>query len=130
MSPRQPGECSVCGQAIPPTASSCPVCGGRSIFVSTEINVTGGLIPYGNMKALLSYYIAMCGVFPCLFPAGLIGLVLGLLGLAHAKAHPEARGRYHAYAGIFCGVLFGFGWPVLYFSGLLNKLDQLIRSLF
>ena len=81
MSPRQPGECSVCGQAIPPTASSCPVCGGRSIFVSTEINVTGGLIPYGNMKALLSYYIAMCGVFPCLFPAGLIGLVLGLLGL-------------------------------------------------
>ena len=56
--------------------------------------------------------------------------VLGLLGLAHAKAHPEARGRYHAYAGIFCGVIFGFGWPVLYFSGMLDKLGQLIQSLF
>ena len=127
MSARQPDECSVCGHTIPPTASSCPVCGGGTLFVSTEINATAGLIPYTNLKALLSYYIAMCGVFPCLFPAGLVGLVLGLQGLARARHGPEVRGHYHAYAGIACGALFGIGWPLLllalYFLGGCDNLE-------
>ncbi|HLZ08333.1 MAG TPA: DUF4190 domain-containing protein [Chloroflexota bacterium] len=71
-----------------------------------ESDATGGLIPYKNGMALGSYY---CGVFSLIPCFGLvlapIALVLGFMGLGHAKKHPTARGQAHAWVGIVLGAL-------------------------
>jgi hypothetical protein len=51
-------------------------------------------------------------IIPC-FPIGLAGLVLGILGLKHARLHPQSKGRVHAWIGIIAGGLFGILWTVL-----------------
>jgi predicted Zn finger-like uncharacterized protein len=68
------------------------------------------LIPYRNGRALAAYY---CGVFsfiPCIgLILGPIALVLGILGLRFARAHPSAKGTGHAIAGIVCGSITTLG---------------------
>ena len=39
--------------------------------------------------------------------------ILGLLGLKFARAHPESKGKVHAWVGIVVGGLFGFGYLAL-----------------
>ena len=71
----------------------------------------GGLIPYKNSSALIAYYLGVFSIIPCLgIVLGLAGFVLGLKGLKFAKAHPEAKGKTHAWVGILMGGLFGFGY--------------------
>ena len=69
---------------------------------------TGGLIPYKNAKALASYYCGVFGLISCFLMLGIFGIVpiiLGFLGLKHAKQHPEAKGQAHAITGIILGIL-------------------------
>jgi len=74
----------------------------------------GTVIPYRNMPALISYYLAVFSSIPCLgIPLGLAAVVLGLIGLKRARERPEARGRVHAWVGIVFGALFGLGYLVL-----------------
>jgi hypothetical protein len=64
------------------------------------------IIPYKNPKALAAYYLAVFSLIPCL--GGLLGLaalILGFLGLSAASAHPEAKGKAHAWVGILLGGL-------------------------
>ncbi len=71
----------------------------------------GGLIPYKNSKALLSYYMGLFAVLPVF---GLIlavpALILGIKGLKFANSNPEARGKAHAWVGIIGGGLFTVLW--------------------
>ena len=71
-------------------------------------DATGGLIPYKNAKALISYYCGVFGLISCFLVLGCFGIVpiiLGVMGLKYAKEHPEAKGQAHAIVGIVLGSL-------------------------
>ena len=71
-----------------------------------EGDVTGGLIPYKNGKALAAYYTGIFGLIPCIGSVlGPIAVVLGFLGLGHASKYPESKGRAHAIVGIALGLV-------------------------
>ena len=71
------------------------------------------IIPYKNMPALISYYLAVFSIIPCLgILLGLAAVVFGIIGLKRARERPEARGKIHAWVGIALGALFGFGYLV------------------
>ena len=59
------------------------------------------LIPTGNPKALLSYYIGLASLIPCfgLFSAP-VAIALGVKGLRAYNENPAAFGKGHAIAGI------------------------------
>jgi hypothetical protein len=77
-----------------------------------EPDATGGIIPYKNPSALIAYYCGVFSVIPC-FPIGFAGVVLGVMGLRYANAHPTARGKVHAWIGIAAGGIFGLLWLVV-----------------
>lgn len=65
------------------------------------------MIPDKNPSALMSYYLGIFSVIPCLaIPMGIAAVVLGLKGLRLVKGRPEVRGRTHALVGIIAGGLF------------------------
>ncbi len=69
-----------------------------------EGDATGGVIPYKNGKALAAYYCGVFSLIPCLGGVlGPIAVVLGFLGLGHARRHPESKGQVHAVVGIVLG---------------------------
>lgn len=71
------------------------------------------VIPYRNMPAVISYYLAVFSLIPCLgIPLGLAAVVLGAIGLKRAREQPECKGRVHAWTGIILGGLFGFGYLI------------------
>lgn len=77
-------------------------------------DATGGIIPYKNSKALISYYCGVFSLIPCL--GGLLGptaLILGFLGLAHNRKYPESKGTAHSIVGIILGGLVTIGHIVL-----------------
>jgi hypothetical protein len=75
-----------------------------------EGDVTGGLIPYKNAKALASYYCGVFSLIPCLGGVlGPIALILGFLGFSYANKHPKASGKAHAIVGIILGLLTTLG---------------------
>lgn len=98
-------KCRYCGEAIGPDAIEAPPAAG---------DVTGGVIPYKNMPALLAYYLAVFSLIPCIGAIlGLAALFLGIRGLGHARLHPEARGQVHAWIGILVGGSLGLLWTAL-----------------
>ena len=103
-------KCWKCGAENPDQMQICSQCGTDLGVVAAQAveegDGTGGLIPYKNQSALIGYYLAVFSILPC------IGMVLGIQGLRFVNAHPEARGRAHAWVGIIVGGLFGFGWLV------------------
>ena len=60
------------------------------------------VIPYKNGKALTAYYLGIfsiiCGAF-----LGIPALILGIMGIKEANAHPEVRGKVHAWVGVILG---------------------------
>jgi len=66
------------------------------------------LIPYRNTPALISYYLGVFSIIPCLgLPLGIAALILGIRGLKLASQNPNAKGKAHAIVGIICGSVFG-----------------------
>lgn len=67
-------------------------------------------IPKNNW-ALAAYYLGIFCFIPCfghlMAPAA---LVMGIIGIRHANAHPEARGKGHSWVGIIMGGLFTLIW--------------------
>ncbi len=71
-----------------------------------EGDVTGGVIPYKNAKALMSYYCGVFSLIPCVgIVLGPIAILLGILGFSYAKKHPKASGKAHAIVGIILGTI-------------------------
>jgi hypothetical protein len=69
------------------------------------------LIPYRNSQALISYYLGVFAIIPCVgFFLGVAAVVLGIRGLKVAGQNPQAKGKVHAIVGIVCGSVFGLLW--------------------
>jgi hypothetical protein len=77
------------------------------------------LIPAKNGHALLSYYLGLFSIFPCLgLPMGLIAIRSGRLALVAAQSDPSAVGGTHAEVGIGCGLIgFLFNFLLLILIG-------------
>lgn len=89
----------------------------------TSDGTLGGLIPYKNSSALIAYYL---GVFSlaCGPLLGLPAFILGLRGLKYYKAHPEAKGKAHAWVGLIMGGI----WIVLTLIFVVLTLIGLVSS--
>jgi hypothetical protein len=71
-----------------------------------EGDVTGGVIPYKNGRALASYYCGVFSLIPCVgMVLGPIAIILGFLGFSYANKHPKASGKAHAVVGIILGMI-------------------------
>ena len=69
------------------------------------------LIPYRNTPALISYYLGVFSLIPCVGAVlGIAAVILGIMGLKVAAKNPAAKGKAHAIVGIVCGGLFGLIW--------------------
>jgi len=110
--------CYKCGQRNASTDTTCLQCGVELKHAaqadSIEDTFISRVIPYKNTQALAAYYCAVFAVIPCVgIILGYVALVLGILGLKYAKAHPEARGKVHAWIGVILGGLCGVGYTLL-----------------
>lgn len=69
-------------------------------------DATGGIIPYLNPPALISYYLGVFSLIPFFgLVLGLPAVILGVKGLKKRKREPEVRGAVHAWIGILFGGL-------------------------
>jgi hypothetical protein len=70
-------------------------------------DATGGVIPYKNPKALMSYYCGFLSLLCCFggLPVGLVAIVLGIMGLMDKSKNPHIKGSAHAVVGIVLGVI-------------------------
>ena len=110
--------CYKCGQRNAATSVSCLQCGvelkHEAQVDSIEDTILSRVVPYKNTQALAAYYCAVFALIPCVgVILGYIALVLGILGLKYAKAHPEAHGKVHAWIGVILGGLCGIGYTLL-----------------
>ena len=103
--------CMKCGTKNEDSKSRCAQCGEPLLVSTTPRAPDEGLeilIPYRNAPALVAYYIGVFSIIPCFGPLlGIAAVILGILGLRKAKAHPESRGKVHAWIGIVAGGFFG-----------------------
>jgi len=74
-------------------------------------DATGGIIPYKNAPALISYYTGIVSLLCCIggLPVGIVAIVLGIMGLQKRARQPEVKGSVHAWIGIVCGVISTIG---------------------
>jgi membrane-associated protease RseP (regulator of RpoE activity) len=77
-------------------------------------DATGGIIPYKNVPALVSYYLGLFAVIPFLgILLGIAAFILGIIGLRKKKQRPIIKGTVHAWIGIICGFIFAMFWLLL-----------------
>ncbi len=121
-------QCPSCQNELAEGATVCPACntvlGGNPYAAdplpatnvsatAQEGDVTGGLIPYKNPKALIAYYLGIFSGIPLIgLPIGIAAVVLGVLGLRARNRNPVIKGSIHAGIGIGCGLLFALLWGV------------------
>jgi len=104
--------CANCRGENPAGVTACVHC-GRELLSATSAptqasdNLVATVIPYKNMPALIAYYLGVFSVIPCIgLPLGIAAVVLGIMGIRRAAAHPESKGKVHAWVGIIAGGLF------------------------
>jgi hypothetical protein len=102
--------CPACGLPNLENNFRCTNCGSELHQpVATAVLVEDPLltlIPLKNLPALWAYYLGVFSLIPCFGVfLGIAAIVLGFMGTAHARKHPEARGAIHAWAGILLGLL-------------------------
>lgn len=76
-----------------------------------EGDVTGGVIPYKNPPALISYYMGIASLLFCFL--GIPAVILGIMGLNKYKETPQVKGVVHAWIGIVFGVMTTLGMLAL-----------------
>ena len=113
--------CTKCGERNAENNFKCTRCGSLlhgeppPKYVAADDSGLITFIPYKNSQALLAYYLGIFSIIPCLgSPMGIAALVLGIRGLRFATAHPEAKGKVHAWVGIIAGGFFG----LIYTAGI------------
>ncbi|MGY8766855.1 MAG: DUF4190 domain-containing protein [Pirellulales bacterium] len=88
-------------------------------------DATGGLIPYKNVPALISYYLGVFSIIPCL---GLLlaipAIILGVIGLKKKAKNPLVKGTAHAWVGIIMGTIFTLLWGGLIILSFVASLQS------
>ena len=103
-------QCSRCGAEFQEGDRFCSKCG---YFLQQKPSVVvvdqgmSGFIP-ANTKAVAAYYLGVFSLF-C-FLISIPALVLGILGLNHAKKYPQEKGAVHAWFGVIMGLLGTLLW--------------------
>lgn len=89
-----------------------------------EGDATGGIIPYKNPSALISYYLGLASGLPFIgLPLGLAAFVLGIQGLRARRRNPVIKGSVHAGIGIGCGCLFSLLWGMAILGIIIASLE-------
>lgn len=69
-------------------------------------DATGGVIPYKNAPALISYYLGIAALVPILGVfCAIASIALGIIGLRKRAREPHVKGSIHAWIGIVLGSL-------------------------
>lgn len=104
--------CRKCGARNEPGDTNCVQCGDTLLVVPPSVQVQPTeeaityVIPYKNPYGLISYYLAVFSLIPCVGMVLAIPAVgLGIYGLYYAGKYPERRGKIHAWAGVVVGGL-------------------------
>jgi len=127
-------DCPACQIALPSASKFCPQCGANltgSPYASPAAELPasaaaddpnyGGVIPYKNPKALISYYLGLFSLLPIIgFFLGAAALILGIMGLRDRSKRPEIKGHVHAGIGIGCGALTTLIWGFAIVSMILT----------
>ena len=98
-----------------PELTSAPASTGPPRLPASDptLDAVKTVIPYGNIPALISYYLALFSVIPCLgIVLGFAAVVLGIIGLNQARTAPETGGKVHAWIGIGLGGLCSLGYLI------------------
>lgn len=96
-----------------------------ALLQSAQSDSTGGVIPYKNGPALLSYYLAVFSLIPCFgVLTGIPAFFLGLKGLKKVKAEPWVRGTAHAWIG----VIGGGGLALLNLLGIIGLIISIVAG--
>jgi len=78
-------------------------------------NPLANVVPYKNTKALISYYLGVFSLIPCLgVLLALASVPLGIMGLNYAKQHPASKGTVHAWVGIILGSVVLLGHALIF----------------
>lgn len=98
--------------------------GGRP--QSEQGDSTGGVIPYKNAPALISYYLGIFSLVPCLgLIAAIPAVILGVIGLQKVRQNPVIKGTVHAWIGIvlggICTLLWGAAIIMAFIAPLLAR---------
>jgi hypothetical protein len=98
--------CARCGDVLPPGLLNCPTCAAAAPPPGGDEGIAT-LIPYRNVPALVSYYLGVFSLIPCIggLLLGPAAVILGFLGLRRKKSNPQAKGTAHAITGIVLGSL-------------------------
>ncbi len=117
MSSEEPTPPPAAPPVAPPVTSGLPDMSQPPGPMAPAPTFLDRLIPGKNQNALISYYLGLFSIFPCLgLPMGFIAIRNGRLALAAAKADPSVAGGTHAKIGIGCGAigfLFNLFWIVV-----------------
>jgi membrane-associated protease RseP (regulator of RpoE activity) len=89
------------------------------VATAADRDATGGLIPYKNAPALISYYLGVFSLIPILgLPLGIGAVVLAFFGFAKRRANPNVSGLAHAWVGLVLGGVTTLLWGGLIATGI------------
>lgn len=97
-------SCPQCGRIIPQQGQ------GGGVVQQPVSPANNGPIQCGpfyfprNKPAVWAYYLGIASLAFCLL-TGIPALIMGIIGLVHAKKHPEGRGTGHALFGLIMGLI-------------------------
>jgi hypothetical protein len=116
--PLESQRCQTCGEALPLSAdlasdevSALPADAvadepTRPPQTDKEVDIVRIFIPYENPRSLAAYYISIFALIPGIgFVLGPVAIWLGIAGVRHASANPQAKGMVHAITAIVLGVI-------------------------
>ncbi len=116
-----------CGQgAATPRVEAPDVSQGTRPTAPTRVAIPR-VRPQSNRLATVAFCLGIFSAIPCLGPfLGIPAVTLGILGLRHAAARPQAAGKTQAWLGIILGGVFWLVWITVL---VIDAVERLIGTI-